>query len=126
MYGWVVGRGGCSLCPDASHMDDSRQFTDRYGRTRVLGVVVFAPLISDFLTTLVFFFPDKFPGGYWFLVIAPIVEGILGCKSERLSVALCNRDLPQLHRQAGRRKQHICAMSRNPTTCTWVSALDVP
>lgn len=54
---------------------------DRYGRTRVIGMVVFAPLLGDFLTMLVFFFPNKFPGGYWILIITPIVEGMLGSKS---------------------------------------------
>ncbi|KAG8213384.1 hypothetical protein J3R82DRAFT_11881 [Butyriboletus roseoflavus] len=56
-------------------------FTDRYGRTRVLGMVVLGPLVGDFLLMLGFFFPNKFPGGYWFLILTPFVEGILGVPS---------------------------------------------
>jgi len=54
---------------------------DRYGRTRIMGVVIFSSLLNDFLTLLVFFYPNKIPGGYWILIITPFVEGFLGTPS---------------------------------------------
>jgi MFS family permease len=56
-------------------------FMDRYGRTRIMGVVIFSSLLNDFLTLLVFFYPNKIPGGYWILIITPFVEGFLGTPS---------------------------------------------
>ncbi|KAF8546052.1 MFS general substrate transporter, partial [Imleria badia] len=56
-------------------------FLDRHGRTRTMGIIVFGPLLSDFLTFIVFLFSDTLPGKYWFLAIAPIMEGIMGAPS---------------------------------------------
>ncbi|KAF7338147.1 MFS domain-containing protein [Mycena venus] len=53
-------------------------FSDRFGRTRILALTVFGLLIND----LTFIFVTRnfqiIPGGYWFLVVGPIVEGALG------------------------------------------------
>ena len=56
------------------------QFLDRYGRTRTMGIIILGPLLSDFLTFVVFFFSDILPGKYWFLVISSVMEGIMGGK----------------------------------------------
>ncbi|KAF8548137.1 MFS general substrate transporter [Imleria badia] len=53
-------------------------YMDRYGRTRILVLNIFTVILNDLLTILVFFYPNKVPGGYWILVITPIVQGILG------------------------------------------------
>lgn len=77
---WLVGRGGCfnSLLP-ISRIDSRRcQFIDRHGRTRMMGINTFGALFADLLVVFVFVFSAKLPGGYWFLIIAPIVEGGLG------------------------------------------------
>ncbi|PFH51761.1 hypothetical protein AMATHDRAFT_40016 [Amanita thiersii Skay4041] len=53
-------------------------FSDRYGRMTVLGISVIGLLITDLLFILVTLYTENFPGGYWFLVIGPLIEGILG------------------------------------------------
>ncbi|KAF4615419.1 hypothetical protein D9613_002574 [Agrocybe pediades] len=53
-------------------------FSDRHGRTRVMGISILALLITDFNFILVTLFSNQVPGGYWFLVVGPILEGILG------------------------------------------------
>ncbi|KAK7020467.1 MFS domain-containing protein [Favolaschia claudopus] len=53
-------------------------FSDRYGRSRILALTVFGVLVND----LTFIFVTKnfrhIPGGYWFLIVGPIFEGLLG------------------------------------------------
>ncbi|KAJ7219467.1 major facilitator superfamily domain-containing protein [Mycena pura] len=53
-------------------------FSDRYGRTRILGLTILGLLFNDFI----FIFVTKnfrwLPGGYWFLLVGPILEGVLG------------------------------------------------
>ncbi|KAK2466711.1 hypothetical protein APHAL10511_000969 [Amanita phalloides] len=53
-------------------------FSDRHGRTRVLGIATIGIIIADLNFIIVALFPDKLPGGYWFLITGPIVEGLLG------------------------------------------------
>ncbi|KDR73680.1 hypothetical protein GALMADRAFT_251460 [Galerina marginata CBS 339.88] len=53
-------------------------FTDRYGRTRVMGLSVLALLITDFNFIVVTLFSKHIPGGYWFLVVGPMIQGLLG------------------------------------------------
>ncbi|TBU49115.1 MFS general substrate transporter [Dichomitus squalens] len=52
--------------------------SDRYGRTRVLGCAVIGVLIQDASFLAAFWFYDHIPGGYWSLLIGPLVEGCLG------------------------------------------------
>ncbi|KAI0748590.1 MFS general substrate transporter [Daedaleopsis nitida] len=52
--------------------------SDRYGRTRVLGCAVVGVLTMDLCFLSVFWFYRYIPGGYWFLVLGPLVEGFLG------------------------------------------------
>ncbi|KAI1794596.1 major facilitator superfamily domain-containing protein [Ganoderma leucocontextum] len=52
--------------------------SDRYGRTRILGCAVVGVLIMDLCFLSTFWFYEYIPGGYWFLLIGPIFEGILG------------------------------------------------
>ncbi|KAF8163650.1 major facilitator superfamily domain-containing protein [Crassisporium funariophilum] len=53
-------------------------FSDRYGRTRVMGISVLGLLITDFNFIFVTLCFRHIPGGYWFLVVGPIIEGFLG------------------------------------------------
>ncbi|KAJ6497032.1 major facilitator superfamily domain-containing protein [Mycena vitilis] len=53
-------------------------FSDRYGRTRILALTILGLLFND----VIFIFVTKnfqhIPGGYWFLIVGPLVEGALG------------------------------------------------
>ncbi|KAJ6597071.1 major facilitator superfamily domain-containing protein [Mycena vulgaris] len=53
-------------------------FSDRHGRTRILGLTIFGLLITDFNFIFVTKNFDRIPGGYWFLIVGPIIEGCLG------------------------------------------------
>ncbi|KAJ3819974.1 major facilitator superfamily domain-containing protein [Lentinula raphanica] len=53
-------------------------FSDRHGRTAALGISVFGILITDATFILVYFFSQSLPGGYWFLVLGPLIEGSMG------------------------------------------------
>ncbi|KAI0723991.1 MFS general substrate transporter [Cerioporus squamosus] len=52
--------------------------SDRYGRTKVLSCAVIGVLIMDMNFLCVFWFYNYIPGGYWFLVSGPVLEGLLG------------------------------------------------
>ena len=43
-----------------------------------MGISVIGLLLSDFNFIMVTLFPRYIPGGYWFLVVGPMVEGALG------------------------------------------------
>lgn len=53
-------------------------FSDRYGRTRVMGISILGLLLTDFNFIFTTRFWPHLPGGYWFLVVGPLVEGTLG------------------------------------------------
>ncbi|KAJ7172296.1 major facilitator superfamily domain-containing protein [Mycena filopes] len=54
-------------------------FSDRYGRTRILALTIFGLLMNDFNFILVTKYFRSLPGeGYWFLIVGPIIEGLLG------------------------------------------------
>ncbi|KAF5373858.1 hypothetical protein D9758_000672 [Tetrapyrgos nigripes] len=53
-------------------------FSDRHGRTSVMGITVIGLLVTDAAFILVYFFSRRLPGGYWFLLIGPLLEGSLG------------------------------------------------
>ncbi|KAI5899598.1 MFS general substrate transporter [Schizophyllum commune H4-8] len=53
-------------------------FSDRHGRRSVMGISVFGLLLTDLIFIFVTLYPDTPPGGYWFLVVGPLVEGTLG------------------------------------------------
>ncbi|KAF9053131.1 major facilitator superfamily domain-containing protein [Panaeolus papilionaceus] len=53
-------------------------FSDRYGRTRVMGISILGLLFTDFNFIFVTLFSKHLPGGYWFLLTGPIIEGTLG------------------------------------------------
>ncbi|OCH93392.1 MFS general substrate transporter [Obba rivulosa] len=57
--------------------------SDRYGRTRVMSCAVVGALFSDFNFLLVFHFAKYLPGGYWFLLLGPLVDGMFGGKLRR-------------------------------------------
>ncbi|TRM62597.1 hypothetical protein BD626DRAFT_569746 [Schizophyllum amplum] len=43
-------------------------YSDRHGRTSVMGISILGALLTDFIVIFVATFPDAAPGGYWFLV----------------------------------------------------------
>jgi len=53
-------------------------FSDRYGRTRVLSISAVGILLMDFNFIFVYLCSTRLPGGYWFLVVGPVIEGCLG------------------------------------------------
>ncbi|KAJ7120490.1 major facilitator superfamily domain-containing protein [Mycena crocata] len=53
-------------------------FSDRYGRTRILGLTILGLLVNDFNFITVTKNFQRIPGGYWFLIVGPIIEGCLG------------------------------------------------
>ena len=82
-----------------------------------MGIIIFGPLLSDFLTFIVFLFSDTLPGKYWFLAIAPIMEGIMGGESARYDIVFCDRTVIQSLHPSWLRKHRICVMSRNHLIC---------
>ncbi|CAE6510717.1 unnamed protein product [Rhizoctonia solani] len=54
------------------------QYSDRAGRTRVLGISGFAVLIADFLLFLVVFKAEILPGGYRILILGGALDGLAG------------------------------------------------
>ncbi|KAJ7510054.1 major facilitator superfamily domain-containing protein [Mycena galericulata] len=52
--------------------------SDRFGRTRILGFTLFGLLVNDFTFIFVTKNHDRVPGGYWFLLLGPTVEGLFG------------------------------------------------
>ncbi|TDL24842.1 MFS general substrate transporter [Rickenella mellea] len=52
--------------------------SDRHGRMRVVGISVFGTILADLNLIFVSWFSTKLPGGYWFLIVGPTIEGILG------------------------------------------------
>jgi MFS family permease len=52
--------------------------SDRYGRTFIVGVTILGRIFEDFNFIFVSMFAKRLPGGYWFLLIGPILEGTLG------------------------------------------------
>ncbi|THU77812.1 MFS general substrate transporter [Dendrothele bispora CBS 962.96] len=53
-------------------------FSDRHGRTKIMGITVIGLIVTDAAFILVYFFQRQLPGGYWFLIIGPLLEGSLG------------------------------------------------
>ncbi|GLB34576.1 putative major facilitator superfamily protein [Lyophyllum shimeji] len=53
-------------------------FSDRHGRTLLLGISVIGLLITDSNFIFVSRNFRNLPGGYWFLVVGPLIEGSLG------------------------------------------------
>ena len=54
------------------------QISDRYGRTKVLGVAVFGLLINDVIFLSTVHFHRVLPGGYLFLLLGPLIDGLCG------------------------------------------------
>lgn len=55
-----------------------QQYADRHGRTSVMGISLIGLLITDVNFILIYYFFDQLPGGYWLLLIGPLIEGTLG------------------------------------------------
>ena len=67
------------------------QMSDRYGRARILSCAVVGVLLMDMNFLCVFWFYDYIPGGYWFLITGPVVEGLLGGEYTALLRSIARR-----------------------------------
>lgn len=56
------------------------QLSDRYGRTRILGLVACATIFEDLVFVFVSMYAKRLPGGYWSVLVDPLVMGLLGSK----------------------------------------------
>ncbi|KAF7985122.1 hypothetical protein HWV62_9037 [Athelia sp. TMB] len=61
-------------------------FSDRHGRTRVMGFSVTGLLTTGFMFIFVSHMWHVLPGGYWVIVFGPVVEGCLGGMTTSISV----------------------------------------
>ena len=52
--------------------------SDRFGRIRVLSFSVFGLLMTDVNFLVVARWHRVLPGGYWFLLVGPFLDGLLG------------------------------------------------
>ncbi|EGO24169.1 hypothetical protein SERLADRAFT_355952 [Serpula lacrymans var. lacrymans S7.9] len=52
--------------------------SDRYGRTRLMCLAVTGLVALDINFLIVNLFADRLPGGYWFLIIGPLIDGCVG------------------------------------------------
>lgn len=52
--------------------------SDRIGRSRVMGIAILGLVMNDVVLLLTATYPDKVPGGYRFLIVGPILDGLLG------------------------------------------------
>ncbi|KAF9265616.1 MFS general substrate transporter [Marasmius fiardii PR-910] len=53
-------------------------FSDRHGRIRTLGLALTGVLVTDAVFILVYYYSERLPGGYWFLLVGPVCDGLLG------------------------------------------------
>ncbi|CAE6495595.1 unnamed protein product [Rhizoctonia solani] len=54
------------------------QLSDRVGRIRVLTIGAFSGMMVDAIFIGVVLNSDKFPGGYWLLIISNLIDGVFG------------------------------------------------
>lgn len=54
------------------------QLSDRYGRTRILTFCIFGMIMTDLSFIIVYHFYKILPGGYWFILVGPVLDGLLG------------------------------------------------
>ncbi|KAG1756634.1 major facilitator superfamily domain-containing protein [Suillus paluster] len=52
--------------------------SDRFGRTSVMGISMLGLLASDLTFIVTAFFVERLPGGYWFLMLGFILDGMVG------------------------------------------------
>lgn len=71
----------------------SIQFSDRHGRTRVMGISIIGLLLTDFNFIITTLNIKRIPGGYWFLVVGPLIEGSLGGQSTACFLLLLTQTL---------------------------------
>ena len=73
------------------------QLSDRVGRMNIQGLALVGILSTDLVFLLVYNCFERLPGGYWFLIVGSIIEGILGGETfaavPSLSIELNNRSL---------------------------------
>ncbi|KAH7099879.1 MFS general substrate transporter [Auriculariales sp. MPI-PUGE-AT-0066] len=54
------------------------QLSDRWGRTKIMRFVIAGMLFADFNFIAVSLWTDVLPGGYYFLIMSSVVDGLLG------------------------------------------------
>ncbi|KAJ1309899.1 hypothetical protein OPQ81_006660 [Rhizoctonia solani] len=63
------------------------QLSDRIGRTRVLAITAIGFIFTDAVLILVSFYADILPGGYRFLIVGNIIDGMLGGWTTAMAVS---------------------------------------
>jgi hypothetical protein len=53
-------------------------FSDRHGRSRVMGIVALGQVLSPLIIILVATYVDLLPGGYYFVLVEAIISGAIG------------------------------------------------
>lgn len=62
-------------------------FSDRHGRTRILGIVAIGQLMCSLNVILVANYVQVLPGNYWFLVVDSIILGAVGGMSSSNTIS---------------------------------------
>ncbi|KAJ7928150.1 major facilitator superfamily domain-containing protein [Mycena leptocephala] len=63
-------------------------FSDRHGRSRVMGIVALGQLISPLIIILVATYVDLLPGGYYFVIVDAIISGAIGSTASELAAIM--------------------------------------
>ena len=77
LHGDLLGIGACSHQSLYSHPEIFK-FSDRYGRVRFLGLSIVTLLLGDAALAALAVAPEYVPGGYWFLLFASALGGLVG------------------------------------------------
>ncbi|KAG0699659.1 major facilitator superfamily domain-containing protein [Suillus ampliporus] len=61
--------------------------SDRFGRTSVMGISMLGLLANDLTFIVTAFFGDRLPGGYWFLMLGFVLDGVVGGMSTGIAAS---------------------------------------
>ena len=76
------------------------QLSDRYGRTRILTFCIFGMIMTDLSFIVVYHFYKILPGGYWFILLGPVLDGLLGGTFYCVSPCQYLTELSRYHRMS--------------------------
>jgi MFS family permease len=60
---------------------------DRFGRTSVMGISMLGLLANDLIFIATAFFVERLPGGYWFLILGFVLDGMVGGMTTGIAVS---------------------------------------
>ncbi|KAJ7928155.1 major facilitator superfamily domain-containing protein [Mycena leptocephala] len=63
-------------------------FSDRHGRSRVMGIVALGQVLSPLIIILVATYVDLLPGGYYFVIVEAIISGAIGSTASELAAIM--------------------------------------